>query len=87
MATIHVTCSLSFNRALANYVGCSMSGLKTCLLSKNVSELLKAQKNITLTNDILPVVDHDFLQGELTENKTFLGWFMYGRSKKCCLLS
>ncbi|KAL9962058.1 hypothetical protein ACROYT_G031123 [Oculina patagonica] len=49
-------------RALANHLGCSMSGLKACLLSKNVSEILEAQKNITMTNhDIFPVVDYNFL--------------------------
>ncbi|KAJ7388538.1 hypothetical protein OS493_037056 [Desmophyllum pertusum] len=48
-------------RALAGHVGCSMSGLKDCLLSKNVSEILKAQKNITSNDVFLPVVDYHFL--------------------------
>lgn len=52
--------------ALATRVGCNMSELKKCLKSRNVSEILKAQRNITgdLLSDkplLLPVVDNHFL--------------------------
>lgn len=52
--------------ALAAYVGCSMSELRKCLLKKKVTEILKAQRNITgdLLSDkplLLPVVDNHFL--------------------------
>ncbi|KAL9962059.1 hypothetical protein ACROYT_G031124 [Oculina patagonica] len=52
-------------RAFASHLGCSMSELKRCLLSKNVSEILKAQEStlgdaVTL-HPILPVVDFNFL--------------------------
>ena len=62
---------MSLNSALAAYVGCSMSELRKCLLKKKVTEILKAQRNITgdLLSDkplLLPVVDNHFLHGKLT---------------------
>ena len=63
---IHDCCPA--NRAIANLLGCSMDGLKSCLEKKSVTEILKAQKNLTssITNGrpFLPVVDHKFLYGE-----------------------
>ncbi|KAJ7340287.1 hypothetical protein OS493_003020 [Desmophyllum pertusum] len=57
--------AIELARTLAGHVGCSMSGLKACLLSKNVSEILKAQENITgnaISGPVfLPVVDYHFL--------------------------
>ena len=45
-----------------------MDGLKSCLEKKSVTEILKAQKNlsssITSGRPFLPVVDHKFLYGE-----------------------
>ena len=47
-----------------------MSELKKCLLSKNVSEILKVQENMTTNgNGVLPVVDYNFLHGEFAANK------------------
>ena len=51
-----------------------MSGLKECLLKTNISEILKAQKNINgdVLSDkpaLLPVVDDHFLYGELTHDQ------------------
>ena len=44
-----------------------MDGLKSCLEKKSVTEILKAQKNLTSITSgrpFLPVVDHKFLNGE-----------------------
>ena len=49
-----------------------MAGLKDCLMRKNVSDIMKAQANITsdvtsTSRLFLPVIDHHFLQGEVAE--------------------
>ena len=50
-----------------------MSGLKECLMKKNVSDILAAQENVTGTinsgDSFLPVVDDNFLHGEFVEKK------------------
>lgn len=62
------------NRTFARLVGCDthIAGLKDCLMSKNVSDIIKAQANITTdvtstSHLFLPVIDHHFLQGEIVE--------------------
>ena len=49
-----------------------MAGLKDCLMRKNISDIMKAQANITsdvtsTSRLFLPVIDHHFLQGEIAE--------------------